>query len=234
MDTLSKEVRVCSIALCPPDSAYTLDDSKPRRDFYPCDVRDEDSMTEMRGYCISLFDEMTNPRTARFSDVVFDQSAGVAIVQRYEELATVLHKNLAQRWVEAQTPHDAHMLLFFLFWQGVPLSGQPLFFVSRMMNRAFSIEPSQDLFLIGKLVRCYRRDRLGIIGQLAHGCFQVRYAHFEVSQLLFPGRHVILSLNAQPLSFFSFQAHEQKLNLSETKVQVSGACAVCDGVQRDR
>ncbi len=85
-------------------------------------------MTETHGVLRLALDELTNPCTARLSDVVFDQRADIAIIQSHKGLATALNKNLAQRWIETQTPHETHMLLFFLFWQSVPLSGQTLFF----------------------------------------------------------------------------------------------------------
>jgi hypothetical protein len=73
---------------------------------------------------ISLFDQLTNPRAARFCDVVFDQGAGIKVIESHPESATALNENLAQRWVEGEAPHETQVVLLFLFWQGLLLSGQ--------------------------------------------------------------------------------------------------------------
>ena len=94
MNKLSNKMRMGSVALRSPDSAYTLDHGEPRRDLHARDFRDKNDMTKMTGFCGSLVDQLTNPRAAWFGDVVCDQCAGVKVIERPAELATVVCENL--------------------------------------------------------------------------------------------------------------------------------------------
>jgi hypothetical protein len=181
MHELGSEACIFSIALRPPDPASAFDDGEPRGDFHAGDFRDKDEMMELPSCCVSCCDQLTDPCTARLSDVVFDQRAGIEVIESHTESVTALYDNLAQRRVEGQALHETEVILLFLFWQGIPLSGQMLFLGSRITHQAFGFEPSQDLFQIRKLARSWRCLMVRNVCQTAYCYFQTLDPCFKFS-----------------------------------------------------
>jgi hypothetical protein len=62
----------------------------------------------MTGFRISLLKQLTDPRVTGFSDVVFDQGAGIEVGKSHKRLAMALTNNLAQRRIEDRINRNYH------------------------------------------------------------------------------------------------------------------------------
>jgi len=95
MDKLSSEASVLSISLRLLDPVYAFNDCETRSDLYTRDFRNKDEMTGLASCCLAFFDELAYPRAAWFGDVVFDQGAGIKVVEGHISSVAVLKNGLA-------------------------------------------------------------------------------------------------------------------------------------------
>lgn len=82
---LAGEATVFSVPLRLPDPTYALNDSQPGSDLHACDFSNENAMRSLASFWVPLFDKLADSGAARFSDVVFDQGAGIEVVEGHSQ-----------------------------------------------------------------------------------------------------------------------------------------------------